>query len=114
MVMRVAACRGWSVLLVLGVLIRPAAAGELKLVEAIKRGDTAAIRALLDRRSEVNATEPDGTTPLHWAVHANDAATVTMIVRAGANVTAANRYGVTPLMLAAAGGNVKVIEALLE
>jgi ankyrin repeat protein len=93
---------------------QPTAAGEIKLVEAIKRGDTAAVRALLDKRDEVNAAEPDGTTPLHWAVHSNDARTVTMIVRAGGNVAAANRYGVTPLMLAAAGGNVRIIEALLE
>ena len=105
---------GWAMLVVLGGLVAPAVADELTLVEAIKRGDSAAIRALLARRADVNASEPDGTTPLHWAVHSNDPSTVTMIVRAGANVTAANRYGVTPLMLAAAGGSVPIIETLLE
>ena len=80
---------GWAMLVVLGGLVAPAVADELTLVEAIKRGDSAAIRALLARRADVNASEPDGTTPLHWAVHSNDPSTVTMIVRAGANVTAA-------------------------
>ena len=42
------------------------------LVEAIKNEDRAAVRALLQRRADVNALEPDGTTPLHWAAHMDD------------------------------------------
>ena len=44
-------------------------------------------------------------TALHWAVRANDAPTVQMLIRAGANVNAANRYGMTPLLLAAQNGD---------
>ena len=35
-------------------------------------------------------------------------------MRAGANVKAANRYGVTPLSLACANGNGAMVELLLE
>jgi ankyrin repeat protein len=43
------------------------------------------------------AAEPDGTTPLHWAVRANDLGAVNKLLAAGADAKAANRYGVTPL-----------------
>ena len=42
------------------------------LVDAVKSGDRAAAVVFIDKRTDVNAAEPDGTTPLHWAVHQND------------------------------------------
>ncbi len=59
------------------------------------------------------AADADGTTPLHWAVRADDIATVTRLLREGANAKATNRYGVTPLALAAETGDPAVIDALL-
>src|SRR5205823_7652010 len=59
-------------------------------------------------------SEPDGTTPLHWAVRQDDAATADRLIRTGANVKAANRYGVTPLSLACTNGNAAMIEKLLK
>ena len=43
------------------------------------------------------AAEADGTTALHWAVRQNDLELVDRLLRTGADVNAANRYGVTPL-----------------
>jgi ankyrin repeat protein len=60
------------------------------------------------------ADDPDGTTPLHWAVRANDLDTTQRLLRAGANPDAANRYGVTPLSLAAENGSAAMIQALLQ
>ena len=65
------------------------------------------MRALLKQRADVNAAEADGTTALHWAVRADDLETAQLLIRAGANVKAANRYGVTPLSLAATNGNAR-------
>jgi ankyrin repeat protein len=56
----------------------------------------------------------DGTTPLHWAVQANDIQAATALIKAGATVTVANRLGVTPLMLAATNGSAPMIDALLK
>ena len=56
----------------------------------------------------------DGTTPLHWAVYQDDAETVGALLRAGANVKAANRYGVTPLSLACTNGNGVIVRLLLN
>ena len=45
------------------------------------------------------------TTPLQDAVRSNDLAAVQRLLRAGANPSEANRYGVTPLSLAAENGD---------
>jgi ankyrin repeat protein len=50
---------------------------------------------------------------LHWAVYLDDAETADVLIRAGANVKAATRYGVMPLSLASANGNALMIERLL-
>ena len=58
--------------------------------------------------------DPDGTTPLHWAVHRNDLKGAEALIRGGADVNAANRYGVPPLSLAATNGNAPMLELLLK
>lgn len=84
------------------------------LVEAVKKGDSAAVRKLIKERVDVNAGEVDGTTPLHWAARTNDVATAELLVRAGANVKAANRYQVQPLSVAAMNGNAAMMKLLLD
>ena len=91
-----------------------AGAAVVRLVDAVKNADKAAIRTLLQQRVDVNAPEADGTTALHWAVRTDDLQTAELLIRAGANVKAANRYGVTPLYLACVSGNTAVIELLLK
>ncbi|MCY3847127.1 MAG: ankyrin repeat domain-containing protein, partial [Acidobacteria bacterium] len=82
-----------------------AAARDVPLVEAVKAGSAESVRALLDQRVDVNVAGPDGTTALHWAVRGEAAALVGLLIDAGADVGATNRYGVTPLSLACVAGN---------
>ena len=98
--------------MIAGCLVALLVAGNL--IDAVKASDRAAIRTLLQQRADVNATEPDGATALHWAARTNDLETAEMLIRARANVKAANRYGVTPLYLAATNGNAAMIEMLLK
>jgi ankyrin repeat protein len=72
------------------------------------------VRSLLAQRVPVNPPEADGTTALHWVVRADDVELVRLVLRAGASPKAANRYGVTPLSLAAVNGNLAIVEALLK
>jgi ankyrin repeat protein len=88
-------------------------AADAPLVEAVKKGDSAAVLLLLRQKVDVNAPEADGTTALHWAVNRDDLATTKLLLGAGANVEAANRYGVTPLSLACVNANPATVEALL-
>ncbi len=60
------------------------------------------------------ADDPDGTTPLHWAVRANDVEAAQRLLHSGANPDAANRYGVTPLSLAAENASAPLIQMLLQ
>ncbi len=97
-------------------LADPSLAGTprmVPLVEAVRNGDGAAVRALLARRVDVNRPDVDGSTPLLYAVLTGQRNIVDALLRAGAAVNAANRYGVAPLALAAENGDATLIERLL-
>ena len=102
----------WSLLLFLSAGGPNAA--ELTLVDAVKQGHTSTVRDLLEQRVDVNTTEGDGATALHWAVRTNQLETAELLIAAGANVAAENVYGVSPLSLACVNGNAAMIEALLD
>ncbi len=60
------------------------------------------------------APSGDGSTPLHWAAYRDDLAKVDQLIRAGANVNAANDIGVTPLWAASLNGSAPIVKRLLE
>ena len=76
-------------LLVAGAVALSAAGSPL--IEAVKRQDAQAVRALLKQKANVNAAEADGFTALHWAAHLDDVRLVELLLAAGANAKAANR-----------------------
>src|SRR5712692_8209186 len=102
------------VVVVLALVGVGAASRDVSLVQAARQADKQAVRALLQKSSDVNAATPDGNTALLWAVQNDDRDMVDLLLRAGADVKAANRYGGTPLSLAAVNGNAAVIDLLLE
>ena len=83
-------------------------------MDAIKSGDRVTALSLIEKKADVNAAEPDGTTPVDWAVRQNDSEMVDRLIRAGADVKVANRYGVSPLSLACVNGSAGMIEKLLS
>jgi ankyrin repeat protein len=56
----------------------------------------------------------DGTTALHWAAHRDDLETAELLIGAGADLNAANHYGVTPLSLACTNGSAAMVQKLLK
>ena len=76
-------------LLTLGLI----AATETWLLDAVKRGDAAAVRALLRAKTDANAGDADGTSALHWAAQRDDHDAADALLAAGADATAANRSG---------------------
>jgi ankyrin repeat protein len=84
------------------------------LVDAARDHDRAAALGLVAERADPNQSEADGTTPLHWAVHHDDAELVVRLLAAGAAVAVANDYGATPMSEAAVAANPAVLEALLD
>jgi ankyrin repeat protein len=103
-------------LLLVGILAAAAlnAAAASDAADAAERRDAATLRKLISQRARINDPQPDGTTALHWAAHWNDLESFTLLLRAGADAKAVNRYGATPLSEAATAGNAAMIEALLK
>ncbi len=95
------------------VLIPLGAAGDSRIVEAVKSQNREAVSALLKQRVDVSAPQDDGATALHWAAHSGDAQMADLLIRAGAKVNAADDLGVTPLLVACTDGNTAMVEKLL-
>ena len=106
--------RGCLVVALLAMSGVGAAGQDIPLIEAVKDGDAEAVRALLDKGGDVNVSEVDGTTVLHWAVHRDHVDVTDLLIRAGANVRAKNRYGVAPLSLACLNGSEAMVAKLLQ
>ncbi len=84
------------------------------VADAAMKRNVAALRVLLQQKADVNAPQSDGATALHWAVHFDDLEMVQLLIVAGANAKAANRFGVTPLSMACVNGNAAIVEKLLK
>ena len=99
---------------VLFVATTAVAAGQSPVADAAMKSDLAAVRSLIQKKADVNATQVDGATALHWAVHRDNVEMADALIRAGANVSAANRAGATPLAMASLYGNPKMIDVILK
>lgn len=89
-------------------------AADGTIAAAARRGDWAAVRALVEQGADVTARQGDGATALHWAAYRDEPAAAGLLIAAGADVNAANDLGVTPLWAAAENGGAAVARRLLE
>ncbi|MES2604078.1 MAG: ankyrin repeat domain-containing protein, partial [Pseudomonadota bacterium] len=80
---------------------------------AARANDLAGSRELIRAGADINLPEPDGTTPLLWAVYNSSPELVQLLLDAGADPNAANSLGITPLLQASRYGNAGVVSALL-
>ena len=90
-----------------------AIADPIALIEAAKRTDHPAVRALIEGGTDVNSRYGDGTTALHWAAHRDALDLVVVLLEAGADASASDDHGVTPLTLACLNGNLSIVDTLL-
>jgi ankyrin repeat protein len=90
------------------------AAAQTLVADAVMKRDMAALRALLQRKADVNAVQVDGSTALHWAVYHDNLEAADLLLAAGARSTAVTREGVTPLSMATLYGSVPMVERLLK
>ena len=71
-----------------------APAGATAFVEAAMNGNRDAVRALLKDGADVNTTQADGMTALHWAAQKGDVELAKVLLYASANLKATTRSGV--------------------
>jgi ankyrin repeat protein len=89
---------------------------DSRLLDAVKNRNVESVRALLKQRQsgiDVNATQGDGATVLHWAAHRDDLAIADLLIRAGAKANVSNDVGTTPLHLACTNRSAAMVERLL-
>ena len=89
-------------------------AGDVPIVEAARAQDVETVRALIADGVDVNATQPDGATALHWAAYRDNLDLTAALLAAGADINATNELGATALWLAANNGSAAMVERLLD
>jgi len=88
----------------------PAAA----LAGRIAQGEREAALSAIAAGADVNEAQPDGTTPLHWAVYRVDRELVEALLVRGARPNVVNDYGSSPLAEAVNVADVQLVGLLLE
>src|SRR6266705_2846819 len=76
------------------------AAGSPDLLMAIRNGDHAQVRKLIEAGADVNTVDGDGTTALMHSVIESDVNMMKLLIESGANVNAKNGLDSTALMYA--------------
>eukprot|EP01104_Vermistella_antarctica_P001745 TRINITY_DN1186_c0_g2_i1.p1 TRINITY_DN1186_c0_g2~~TRINITY_DN1186_c0_g2_i1.p1 ORF type:complete len:157 (-),score=41.73 TRINITY_DN1186_c0_g2_i1:107-577(-) len=86
------------------------------LMSAAKGGRADDLEEILNFPTiDVNAADPLGNTPLHYASGSNKEAAVKVILGVkGVNVNAVNAHGDTPLHKASSRAGIEVVRALME
>ena len=116
---QIAAATLTALLLVTLLPAMSAAANDLRLIDAVQRQDSEAVRMLLldldtdEDGIDINTRRADGVTALAWAAHWDDIDTARLLVEAGADPNTANDLDVAPLMLASTNRSLPMVELLL-
>ena len=97
------------------ILLTGAAPGDTPLLDAVQRGDTQAVRALLEDGADPAVARGDGVAALHLAAQEGFDEIAGLLLGAGADPGAVTRIGAyTPLHMASGGGHLEVVRQLLD
>jgi ankyrin repeat protein len=90
------------------------AAGDTRLIDAARKADKVALRALVKQKVDVNTRAGDGSTALHWAAHWDDVEAADLLIAAGADVNALDDLGGSPLWVASSDAGAAMVARLLK
>src|SRR5688572_28802639 len=102
--------RALGIVIVFTIALQSSLWAASDVADAVMRGDLAALRTLLSKKADVNGTQVDGATALHWAVYRDDLIAADLLLQGGARPDVVNRTGITPLAMAAMYGNPRMID----
>jgi ankyrin repeat protein len=85
-----------------------------QIAHAVRAGDVAATRALLQHHVSLNEPLPDGSTLLAWAVESQSYEMVHLLLDHGAKASGVGDMSVAPLFLACQYGDPAILAALLD
>lgn len=87
---------------------------DAELLAAVKEGEVDLVLQLIASGADVNAKDCNFNSILHFAVQARSPKIIGILRYAGATVSASDKWGKTPLHLAAEAGSLAVLEALMK
>jgi ankyrin repeat protein len=92
-----------------------AQATKTSLADLIQSGNRkAALDSIRTGTVDINATQPDGTRPIHWAVYKVDYELVEALIAKKAKVEVTNEFGSTPLAEAVELADARMVKMLLD
>ena len=87
---------------------------QVELIEAIKSGNAASVKELIDNGVQLDQQDKQGWTPLNWAAGSGQLEIVDLLLQHGADPLAVGRDLRTPQMIALAAGHAEVVKRLRE
>ncbi|UYV77959.1 hypothetical protein LAZ67_15003037 [Cordylochernes scorpioides] len=84
------------------------------LLEAVRKGDLAKIKYLINEGVDVNGTDKLGQTPLHLASESGNLNVIKLLIEYGADIEARNSFNQTPLHFAAKHEHTSIIIELIN
>ena len=104
----------FAALPIFGASPRREAPATSDFLRAAREDDRTGVRNFILAHVDVNAAQGDGFTALHWAAYNDDIELTKALLKAGADPEPRTRLeGDTPLFLAAANGDARLIDTLL-
>lgn len=85
-----------------------------ELMQAAEKGNTEAVKVLIEEKVDVNATDKNGMTALMWAAAKGHLATAELLITKGADINVSDNDGSTPLRYAAANDRTEIAKILIE
>jgi ankyrin repeat protein len=87
--------------------------GVPAIVYAAKYNNASMVRLLLDRGAGVTGKDTLGNMAIHWAAQQGSMDVLPILIEAQSPIDPTNRDGMTPLMMAARGGQTSAARLLL-